>query len=349
MSATLEILGPGAHTTVQDLGRPGLLAIGVPPSGALDPIALRLANRLVGNEEGEAALEVLHAGPEFTVRADSARIALVGNGSGLEVLEPEPARIPSGRSVTLPRDARVRVAPLRGSACVYLSVAGGFDIAPSMGSRSTYGRGGFGGFQGRAIEAGDRLPLAWEIASRGPALVLGKPLADTNDDPCRIRAVLGPQDDRFTAAGVATFLGNTFTVSRSFDRMGARLDGPTLELGDFESFISDGIAAGAIQVPGSGQPIVLLADHQTSGGYPKIATVISADLPLLGRLRPGSRLRFAAVSVDAAEAARRVQAREVEALMRAIEPAADEPRFDLRQLYAGNLISGVVNGSDPIL
>lgn len=346
MTAFLDVVAPGAHSTVQDLGRQGYLDIGVPPSGALDPPSLRLANRLVGNQDTAAGLEILHAGPELIVRSESVRIALLGDGTSLEVLHPEPMTCPLGRSLTLPREARFRVTPLRGSACAYLAVAGGFDLVPCMGSLATYVRGGFGGFEGRPLQSGDALPLARSQAPDGPDFGLGKDLAIGRQDTTCIRVVLGPQDNLFTSTGIATFLNETFSVSQSSDRMGARLDGPRLELQDFENFISDGITAGAIQVPGSGQPIVLLADHQTSGGYPKIATVISADLPLLGRLRPGAALRFEPVVVEAAETARRNQERDLLALMASIGPADDSHQLDLQQLYASNLISGVVDGAD---
>ena len=344
MSAAIEIVSPGAFTTVQDLGRTGYLNIGVPPSGALDPVALRLANRLVGNEQGAAGLEVLFAGPEIAVRAGSVRVAVAGAQSGIEVVCPEPARVPAGRSVTLPRDARFRVMPLRTAACACLAVAGSFDLEPCMGSLATYARGCFGGFEGRILKAGDLVPLRRGEAPDGPELQLGGTSGAATRDSAAIRVVMGPHEEHFAPAAIEAFLTGEFTVSQSSDRMGARLEGLRIEPRDHIGFISDGMTAGAIQVPGSGRPVILLADHQTSGGYPRIATVISADLPLVGRQRPGGRLVFRKVDVADAEAARRGHEQAVAAQIRRIGPAAASPRVDLDSLYSGNLISGVVDG-----
>ncbi len=344
MSAVLEITAPGVFTTVQDLGRTGFLDIGVPPSGALDPVALRLANRLVGNDETEGALEILHAGPEFIVRAPTARIAYAGADCTIEILQPEPVVYPAGRSLTVVAGDRIRLGAMRASMCGYLAVAGGFAIEPCMNSLSTYVRGGFGGFQGRTVQAGDHLPLKRETAPVGPDLCVkfnpgGKTVASS-----QIRVILGPQDDHFSKAGLETLLTSEFVVSASSDRMGARLDGPQIELLAYENFISDGITAGAIQVPGSGQPIVLLADHQTTGGYPKIATVISADLPVLGRMRPGSRLRFSEIDVEAGEAVHRQYKTEIAKLVSRITPVTEVADIDIDELYSSNLISGVIDG-----
>ncbi len=346
MSSSIEIVSPGAFTTVQDLGRTGYLNIGVPPSGALDPVALRLANRLVGNEQGAAGLEILFAGPEIAVRAESVRVAVVGAESGIEVVHPEPAQVPAGQSVTLPRGARFRVMPLRIAACACLAVSGSFDLEPCMGSLATYTRGGFGGLEGRVLEAGDLIPLRRGEVPDGPELQLGGTFGAAAGETAAIRVVMGPHEEHFAPEVIEEFLTGEFTVSQSSDRMGARLEGTLIEPQEYINFISDGITAGAIQVPGSGQPIILLADHQTSGGYPRIATVISADLPLLGRQRPGSRLVFRKVDVADAEAARREHEQAVAVRINRIGPVVAAPQVDLDSLYSGNLISGVVDGAE---
>jgi len=346
MTAYLKIVAPGVFSTVQDLGRSGFLDIGVPPSGAIDPVALRLANRLVGNEEAEAALEILHAGPEFIVRAQTARIAFVGADCTIEVLQPEPVVYPSGQSLSVVAGDRVRLGAMRGNMCGYLAVAGGFAIEPCMNSLSTYVRGGFGGFKGRTVRAGDHLPLRRDVVPEGPEQWVNFNSGREGEASSKIRVILGPQDDHFSKAGLETLLNAEFAVSASSDRMGARLDGPAIELLSHENFISDGITAGAIQVPGSGQPIILLADHQTTGGYPKIATVISADLPILGRMRPGSRLRFRSVDVETGEAAHRRHKTDVAKLIARIAPVTGQSQIDIDELYSGNLISGVVDGED---
>jgi biotin-dependent carboxylase-like uncharacterized protein len=338
----LAVQAPGLATTLQDFGRFGHQALGIPVSGALDADALRLANRLVGNAEGEAALEIRMMGPTLCVCSDAVLVVLAGTGGALEVLAPSTRQVPAWQSVRLERDAVFRVPALRDSATAYLAVAGGFDVPEVLGSRSTYGRGAFGGFQGRALAAGDHLPLRLPNIADGREMRLGR--QPDLAPPARIRVVLGPQQDYFSPAGLNTFLAETFAVTNEADRMGLRLAGPRLEHAKGYDIVSDAVATGAIQVPGNGQPIVLLADHQTTGGYPKIATVISADLPALGRMRPGDTLRFEAISVDAAEAARRAHERNIADLMRSLEPVrVDAASLSSTALLSKNLISGLVD------
>ena len=340
MSAGLKVLAPGLHTTVQDLGRLGYQAIGVPVSGALDGFSLRLANALVGNSPRTPALEVLMSGPTFEVAADTVRVALAGVGANLAI-GAEKARISAGQSVTLPRGAVIEVVAGQ-SASTYLAVEGGVAVPRVLGSTSTYIRAAIGGLDGRALRRGDFVPLAIACASERAELRLPLPLTPTGDQP--IRVVFGPQQEYFTEEAVAAFLLAEFRISQSADRMGMRLDGPFLQHRGGWDIVSDAITTGAIQVPGSGQPILLLADHQTTGGYPKIATVISADLPVVGRRRPGDRLRFAAVTVEIAEELCRAAECHLAELAAKLEPIPDHPAIDLGSLYDGNLISGVVSG-----
>ena len=340
MSAGLKVLAPGLHTTVQDLGRPGYQVIGVPVSGALDGFSLRLANALVGNSPGTPVLEMLMSGPTFEVAADTVRVALAGVGASLAI-GAERARIGAGQSVTLPRGAVIEVVAGQ-SASGYLAVEGGVAVPRVLGSTSTYIRAAIGGLDGRALRRGDFVPLAIAHASERAELRLPLPLTPTGDQP--IRVVFGPQQEYFTEEAVAAFLLAEFRISQSADRMGMRLDGPRLQHRGGWDIVSDAITTGAIQVPGSGQPILLLADHQTTGGYPKIATVISADLPVVGRRRPGDRLRFAAVTVEVAEELCRAAEYHLAELAAKLEPISDHPAIDLGSLYDGNLISGVVSG-----
>jgi biotin-dependent carboxylase-like uncharacterized protein len=237
----------------------------------------------------------------------------------------------------------LRIGALAGSVVGYLAVEGGFDAAPVLGSQSTYARAGLGGFEGRALRAGDLLPLrqprAEEREERSlPSLDLAPPK--------RFRVVVGPQDDYFTDRGKGALLESTFTVSAASDRMGMRLEGPRLEHGNGYNIVSDGIAPGSIQVPGNGLPIVLLADRQTTGGYPKIATVIAADLPAVGRLAPGARVTFEAVSIGAAEAEHRRLASRLAALPRQVVAVRGTSAVDAAVLLGSNLVSGVVNAHD---
>jgi len=343
MSAGLKVLAPGLHTTVQDLGRPGYQAIGVPVSGALDGVSLRLANALVGNAPGTPALEVLLSGPTFEVAADTVRMALSGTGASLAI-GAEKARVEARESVTVPRGEIVEIVVGRQSASCYFAVEGGIAVPMVLGSASTYVRAAFGGLDGRALQSGDVVPLAVARASKRAELRLSAPMRETGDQP--IRVVLGPQQEYFTAEAVAILLDAEFRISPSADRMGMRLDGPSLQLNCGWDIVSDAIVTGAIQVPGSGQPILLLADHQTTGGYPKIATVISADLPVVGRRRPADALRFVAVTVEAAAELCRAAERDLAELVASLESVTQRPGIDLGSLYDGNLISGVVSGLD---
>jgi biotin-dependent carboxylase-like uncharacterized protein len=345
MTAALRVVSPGLMTTLQDLGRPGFQRLGIPVSGALDPISLRAANVIVGNAAATAALEIAYQGPTLAVETDSVRVALAGAGAPLDILDETGAvqRVPPLTSVRLRRGERLRVSALSGGAVAYLAIEGGFAVEPVLGSRATYTRGGIGGFGGRAIAAGDVLPLCSDVAAEReeqmlPSLELARPV--------RFRIVLGPQDDYFTEAAIRTLLDSSYTVTPATDRMGMRLDGPLLQHAKGFNIVSDGIGPGAIQVPGNGLPIVLLSDRQTTGGYPKVAAVISADLPALGRLTPGAKVAFQAVGIDEAEAARREMAACIADLEASVVPARREGVVDEAKLMAANLVSGAVDARD---
>jgi biotin-dependent carboxylase-like uncharacterized protein len=332
-----EVQEGGLATTVQDRGRMGLLHLGVPAAGALDPIALRLANALVGNPPHMAGLEVLGLGPRLRLMAASARIAVVGPARLSLERAGETRSLEPGRSHHLIQGDVLAVGALSGARVAMLAVSGGFAIAPVMGSASVYTRAALGPLGGKALSQGMVLPLARGEAGEGDDLALDRPF-DYGAGPIRVMA--GPQADRFTTAAWETFLGAQYRVGREADRMGMRLDGPVLEHLGKADIASEGLAAGSIQVPGNGQPIVLLADRQTVGGYAKIATVISADLPRLARLSPGAPLSFQLVSREAADAARVDLARRLERAERGIIRIGGG--LDLTALYGSNLVSGMV-------
>lgn len=351
MSPALRIIAPGLLTTVQDLGRPGYQQLGIPVSGALDPFGLCAANTLVGNEPGTAALEAAYTGPTFAVEAESVRLAFVGGSTAIEVLPDETASagtlISPMESVRLEHGAVVRIGSLRDSAILYIAVEGGFDLPPVLGSRSTYLRGGFGGWQGRALTAGDRVPLLRNRATDRDELRLDGVALSA---PERFRVVLGPQHDYFSDSAIADFLGGTYTVAAGSDRMGMRLEGPPIAHARGYDITSDAIAPGSIQVPGNGKPIVLLADRQTTGGYPKLATVISADLPALGRLPIGAQVAFRSVSLEEAVAARRTLLQQMKNLREKLVPLSlPSPASPAgaglvaARLLDTNLISGIVD------
>ena len=342
MTAALSVTAPGLHTTVQDLGRYGYQALGVPVAGALDPVALRLANSLVGNLQTRAALEFLYAGPCLEVAATSVRIAAAN--AEIELLGAARMVVPPWQSVKLERGDRLRIGAPTGSACGYLAIEGGIDLPPVLGSRSTYCRSRIGGLDGRALAAGDLLPLAQDAVDGRGELRLGT--APYMTPPGRLRVVLGPQDSHFTESALEAFLSGEFCVSKQADRMGLRLDGPSLSHRDGYNIVSDGIVTGSIQVPGSGQAIVMLADHHTTGGYPKIATVISADLPAAGRLMPGDRVRFAAVSVETAEKAACELEKAIRKHANNLVPASWAGSLDEASLLGCNLVSGVINAME---
>ena len=305
MTAALKIISPGPHTTIQGVRRVGYQDIGIPASGPLDPVSLRLGNALVGNLPDTPGLELLLQGPMCEVVAESVRIALVGCSASIEMRSHPSRRVPAGQSVRLTQGDVFRIGPLVDSACAYIAVEGGLATAPVLGSPSTYVRGAIGGLEGRRLQKGDSVPLASATVDARDELALAEPFDPGFDQP--VRVVLGPQDDYFTDRGLDTFLSALYTVSPQADRMGFRLDGPTIEHANDYNIVSDGVVSGSIQVPGTGLPIVLMVDNQTTGGYPKIATVVSADLPVVGRRRPGRTMRFVAVDVLEAERLRRRQ------------------------------------------
>ena len=341
MSGALKVIRAGLFDTVQDFGRIGFMALGMPTAGAMDRIALTLANALVGNTAGTAGLEISVMGPDLLVEADSVRVALVGplTPAVIEVPDAPPKPLDSDRTYLLTRGQGLRVGMIEGSSTAYLAIAGGFALAPFMGSLSTYARAGVGGVAGRRLAVGDVLPLKLEQAPPGDDRRLGAPF-DYGSGP--IRVVWGPQDDYFSARGRKTFVESEYRVSKEVDRMGIRFEGPTIEHSKGADIISDGIGPGAIQVPGAGLPIVLLGDRQTVGGYSKIATVASVDLPRVGRLLPGRTVRFTAITVEEAEKLRREQEARLTRAAADLPIARPPGGIDLARLYEENLISGVV-------
>lgn len=305
MKPHLRVVASGLCTTVQDLGRYGFQNMAVPVSGMRDPVSLRLGNALVGNPDGMEGLEISLQGPTLEVQAESVRIALCGTAGKLEILKPEQRVVSSWQSVRLSRGTVFKVAHFEDTFGCCLAVEGGFDLPAILGSKSTFLLGGIGGFMGRGLKKGDELPLlAASVADRDEQR-LGQPVDFEMGDT--IRVTLGPQDDYFEPESIQTFLETPYLISSSSDRMGFRLEGAALKHTKGFNIASDGIATGAIQVPGNGLPIILFNDHQVTGGYPKVANVISADLPKLGRMRPRATLRFLSVGVVEAEDIRRNQ------------------------------------------
>ena len=333
MSAALRVLAPGPLTTLQDGGRDGWLRVGVAPSGALDMRALAVANLLVGNRPNDGALEMTFSGGSFAVEGEPIRIAIAGADMPLTI---DGIAAAPNRSHTLAPGALLRIGVAKSSARAYLAVSGGFAVAPVFGSVAVHLRSGIGG---PALRQSDVLPVIARAAPAAPELGIA---ATAPPAPSHIRVVLGPQQDYFTADAIAALLGAPYAVATRSDRMGLRLEGPRLAHKKGFNIVSDGIAPGSIQVPGGGQPIILLADRQTTGGYPKIATVISADLPRLGQARPGDQMRFAEVTLDEAREARRALQAWLDGLPAQMVPLG---ALDSERLLDANLISGVTDGA----
>jgi 5-oxoprolinase (ATP-hydrolysing) subunit C len=336
--SALVVAAAGPFSTLQDAGRWGHLRNGVTPAGAMDPIALAAANLLVGNDPSEAAIEFTLVGDTFELDADEARLAIAGEAA----ITLSGVAVAPWRSFTMRRGERLQIGALKRGARGYVAVAGGFATPLQLGSRSTHVRSGLGG---GVLKAGDRLALARTASASGNDVAL-----DPADLPYlvgTIRVVLGPQDDRFTAAGIATFLSGEYTITAEADRMGYRLDGPEIEHRDGFNTISDAILTGSIQIPGTRKPIVLMADRQTTGGYPKIATTTTASLPTLAQMKPGDRLRFEAVDVATARDLLRAQVEAMRGLPAKLRPVLRDPRqLSSEILLANNLIAGVVGPHD---
>lgn len=341
----LRILSPGLHTTVQDLGRFGMQCLGVPVSGAMDSINLRLANLLVKNEESTGALEMIGQGACLEVLADTVRFALGGPDARVESVGESGIVLPKPyESFMLKKGDRFQIILGEASSVCYLAVEGGFDVPCVMGSRSTFVLGEMGGFKGRRLLEGDEIPLNRNEAMDRPELTIGK-LSFTKKNTVRI--MLGPQDNYFDKETIDLFLSTRFKISHQSDRMGFRLSGVQLKHSKDFNIVSDGIAPGAIQVPGSGEPIILLADRQTTGGYPKIGVVISADLAALSRFRPGETISFEAVDFDEARAAARKLQAWLSNARRSITEAKVSSIIDLKALSEQNLIDGVIDAERP--
>lgn len=332
----LVVQSAGPATSLQDAGRFGWQRFGVGPAGAMDRLSLALTNVLAGNPPGEAAIEFALAGGRLQVSGGSVRVALAGADSVLKI---DGHPVAPCTSAIAHDGQTIELGPARSGVFFYLAVSGGFALAPTLGSLSLHHRTGIGGLEGRTLRAGDRLPLRLPEPA-GPDLAFpGPPQAHTGP----IRVVLGPQDDHFTAAGIATLVNSDYVISEQADRMGMRLAGPVIEhSAKGFNIVSDGIPTGGMQVPGNGQPLILLADRQTTGGYPKIATVISWDLPRLVQSRPGTRLRFAAVQRAKAVRIAKSADAEFRALIAKLRPAG-LAGYDSRELLSINLIDGVVD------
>ncbi len=294
---TIQVQAPGLFTTVQDLGREGFGPLGVSASGAADPISLRLGNRLVGNPDDAAGIEMTLLGGAFLF-PEGAVLALSGSDFGARL-----DHVPVDPSMSF--EARpgqtLRLGPTRSGARSYLCVQGGIDVMPFLGSASTHTLSGLGGFEGRPLRKGDVLSIGGAPQSYRKRIVAPHILSRLS--PRKIlRCTSGPQSEWFAESSQHLFYSSTYRVTEESNRMGLRLEGPSIPVSSGGHMITEGVSLGAIQVPGGGSPIILFVEQQTTGGYPKLANVISADLPSVGQLRPRDEIRFERVTFEVARA-----------------------------------------------
>jgi biotin-dependent carboxylase-like uncharacterized protein len=326
----------GPATSVQDFGRTGVLRFGLSSAGAMDRFALAAANALAGAPANAAGIEIGPLPARFSAADGPVRVALYGAARDVTLAGEAMAL---GRSFMVPAGESVALRAARGGTFTYLAVEGGIPGTPVFGSLSVHARAGLGSPFARPLAAGDALDVA--RASARAEYRLPAPAAD--DGP--IRVVLGPQDDYFDADAIALFLGSEWRVSPVSDRMGFRLQGPRIAAARGHNIVSDGIANGHIQIPGSGEPLVLLADRGTTGGYPKIAAIVTADLGRFAQIAPGRAFRFAALDVAAAQEAARAWRAALDGLVSRVEPvAARTPTSEA--LLRANLAGGAVSALD---
>lgn len=308
---SLEILTPGLATTVQDRGRFGYYRFGIPQGGAMDQYAATLANRLAGNTADEAVLECTYLGPKLKTDADT---VIAVTGAPVEVLVNGEPVLQNAR-VALAAGDELSFGMLKGGSKFFIAVAGGIDVPEVLGSRSTYPIGKMGGFEGRAVQAADVLPVGATPTSRLPVLeTVPEDLLPRYEREITVRIMLGLYDHKLTDEGLTNLTEAEWTLTPVADRMGLRFDGPgaawkqeeqPFGAGQDPSNITDaGYAVGSIQIPGGTQPIVLHCDAVSGGGYAQAGTVISADMDLFARMAPGSKVRFVPVSMEEALAAR---------------------------------------------
>ena len=304
-----EVIQPGPLTTVQDLGRFGYQQYGVPTSGALDSYAFRVGNLLVGNEEGASSLEITLFGCQLRALQDT-KVALTGANLAATI-NGEPA--PAWESLSIKRGDVLSFSRLDSGCRACLAIAGGIDVPEVMKSASTYVKAHIGGLSGRPLRQGDTLKTH-ESTTSAAVTRLPSEYIPAYESQVTLRVILGPQDDCFTEEGIHTLLSSEYIVSTQADRMGYRLEGPRIEHRGDADIISDGIPLGAVQVPGDGLPIILLADRQTTGGYTKIATVISIDIPKVAQVKPGDKIKFQQITEEQAVALLKKYEQQMEAI-----------------------------------
>jgi antagonist of KipI len=296
---SIEILSPGIHTTVQDLGRRGYQSIGISPSGVMDVFAHKIANMLVGNDDHCATLEMTLTGAKIKFHHDCS-IAITGADLSASI---DGVAIENWRHIRVDSGSVLKFSKRKSGCRAYLALAGGINVKKWLGSFSTYLQVGNGGFQGRKLEKNDVLQIGQAKIRTTTENVNWKvsPFMYEFYNNIKIRVLEGKQFDQFTTESIKTFFNTTYTVNINANRVGYRLDGKPLARINMESVISEGVSNGTVQVPSDGKPIILMSDRQTIGGYPKVAQVITVDLAKLAQCAPGDKITFQLVSLEEAQ------------------------------------------------
>lgn len=334
----IEEVGPA--TSVQDFGRYGALRYGLGTTGAMDRVGLAYANALVGQDWHAPLIELGPLPIKIKAKEGTIRLAVSGAMRGISL---RGQAVAMNESFCLAEGESVMIRAARGGVFSYLAIEGGIVGTPTFGSFSVHRRAGLGSPFARPLEGGDQLEVGHASVMEGERRLPAPALPEG-----AIRCVLGPQDDFFTAETIAQFQATPWTISATSDRMGYRLEGPPLAHARTANIVSDGIANGTVQIPGTGQPLLLLAERGTTGGYPKIATVITADLGRAAQTPVGGVIRFQAIPIDEAQALAREQARMIAALPQRVEQLGGGS-LSSEALLAGNLAGHATNALDPAL
>lgn len=330
----ITIVKPGLLTTIQDQGRWGYQANGMPVAGAMDRYAYRAANILAGNSPQAAVFEMTMLGAAYRFDSD-AWVAICGADMQATL---DGKAVENWSSLFVPAGSELVFGYAVQGCRAYLAIQGGIDVPEVLGSRSTYTRGRIGGLEGRALTAGDVIAVLDPTTGQRTPKTLPPKWIPQYGSEISVRVLLGPQDDYFTENGIATFLGNSYVISNEADRMGYRLEGAKIEHSSKPDIVSDALCQGAIQVPGHGMPIVMMADRQTTGGYAKIGTVIGPDLGKLAQAIPGSSVRFISCTDDEAVA---VFCEEQETYKQMTEWVAAQPRVSAKARQYTVKVNGI--------
>jgi biotin-dependent carboxylase-like uncharacterized protein len=325
---SFKVLKAGLFTTVQDLGRYSYQRFGMSVAGAMDPFSPRVANILVGNKESEAVLETTFMGPTLEFNSSEA-IAITGADMAPKI-NGRPA--PMWKTILVRQGDLLSFGGVKSGLRSYIAFSRGLDVPVIMGSKSTFTRGKIGGFEGRKLSDGDQIGFERDLTLSKGSYLKDVQIPEYRKDDS-VRVVLGPQDDHFPEESIETFLSSTYSITNEADRMGYRLEGEKIIHKDGADIISDGIVFGSIQVPGHGMPIIMMADRATTGGYTKIATVITPDLSKVAQMGPGSKISFSKVSAKEASEIYRENEKRIEEIRDHIAAST----FNLNETRSMNL------------